>query len=334
MKVYYPLLICLTLLSLGCDGVANSINKKDDGIRYVTHHSIIPQKSSWKRAKFKQISYFGRYRSSSDFFHNYLGDPYGPIVGIWQVARHSGEKPDLNDCGKEPQYPDKPKNILRSSPEFGKLEDQWMFKRKAFYSCLEKNTKIEEQATNYSYYYARSTDNYVVVAPKRVEEHALYEINASFGPKIEVSTQGLRPEHISEKDQLYYADCRLLGLKNADKSCYRLPGEDSHLYYNIRSILKNPDKDEFASSYQSMPLITSVPAKWEEIKGIQITKAQYEWLEKRCIEYIFNCYMDETAPELTEGHKAYIKATEWKLDTNYDLRDKLAAEANSYRIHP
>ena len=327
------LLLGLSLLLLGCEGSnAKPFEKKDRWLRYKAHHSLVPQTSNWQAPMLKHISYFGRYRHSDDPFHNYGGDPYGPIVAVWQIARYLGEEPVLKECGKKPKISS---DLVWNTPEYKEATTFWKIEIENYYECHEKNTEIKEQATTYKHYYARSPNNYRVVAPKRVKTHASYEINASFGPKIKISPQGLRPEHLAIKEQLYYDDCRNLALANADKDCYRLPGKEQHFYYNIRSLLEQPSQSEKASSpYQDTPLIRDDPVKWEEIKGIEITPSQYAYLQKRCSKHVFDCHLDKDAPDLSPEQHAYIKATAWDLDNDFELRDALGEAANDYRVHP
>jgi len=292
-------------------------HQTDEWLLLYLHESIVPQKPNWDSADFKQLSYFARYRASADKFHRYGGDPIGPIVGIWQIKRYLGEKPQELVCGEEPKYPKNPPGIQISSLAFKKLEDQWSNKRDEFYICHQNNN---------------NSNNYAIVAQPRPANHASYQVHMSFGPLVGVATQALLPEQLEIKDQLYYADCRKLGLPHADKSCHRLTGEDSNLYYHIRSLLKNTQSSEESSSpYQDAPLINTIPVKWEEIKGIEISASQYEYLEKRC-QLVFECYLDDKAPELTDEQKAYIKATAWDMDTNFTLQDQLINRANDFRF--
>ncbi|MCF6191215.1 MAG: hypothetical protein L3J51_12115 [Cocleimonas sp.] len=131
------------------------------------------------------------------------------------------------------------------------------------------------------------------------------------------------------KDQLESEPCHQYG---KDTTCYRMQGEDSHLYYTVRSILKSGsgEKGKVSSPWKPRKFIEEESRTWQEIKGIEITKAQYDYMQTRC-DGVFSCYLDDKAPDLTAEQKEYIKATSWELDTNVDARNALIKKAKKYR---
>ena len=162
------------------------------------------------------------------------------------------------------------------------------------------------------------------------DNHALYDIHISFGPMGGIVERGLSKEEKAQKSQLYNEPCHRYG---KDDTCYRLPGEDSHLYYTVRSVLKtekNLDGKKASSAWKPTKFIREEPHTWQEIKGIEITQAQYDYMKTRC-KGVFSCYLDDKAPDLTTEQKEYIKATAWDIDTDESARNALIKKAEKYR---
>lgn len=302
---------------------------KDKFLWTKKHISFVEQTPIWKRSEDEVHAYFGLdYRNFNDSMQNYHGEPIGPIVGIWKTIQYSGGKPNFKDC-IEPKYPD---HLKINSPEFKKAEEEYTKLFAEYNKCyFEDNATIEEKSKTIKYYYARSTNNHKPILPPRVEEHALYEANLSFGPLGGVPFESLSKEHQKIKGQLNRWYC--LGSVNIQgiKDCYRLPGEESSIYYKVRSILKEPKTaDGMASApWQSPDFIHNSPQNWKEIKGIEINKAQYEYLyEKYKLSptkpVVFR--LDNDAPELNEEQKSYIKATTWDADSNDEAYKNLLKE--------
>jgi len=320
------LILGATLFLLACG--KSVLAKKGDHYIWLEAHSSYPNTPPyWKKNELAFKSYFGRYRYFGDHFNEYYGDPIGPISGIWSVTRYLGEEPEFKDCGKKPKISDK---LVIGTPEYKQEKSEWSKKYDSYYSCLDDNEAIKQTSKTITYYYARSTNNYLPILPPRPENHGVYEIHVSFGPMgwIEAS-KGLNEEQQANIDQLESETCHRHG---KDMTCYRLPGENSHLYYTVRSILKSGqgEEEKISSPWKRRKFIDDEVHQWQEIKGIEITKAQYDYMQTRC-NNSFSCYLDDKAPDLTDEQKAYIKATAWELDTNVDARDALIKKAKNYR---
>jgi len=293
------------------------------------HISFIELQPIWKNSEAEVHAYFGfDYRNFNDSFQEYHGDPLGPVVGIWKIAQYFGEKPNFKDCGEEPKRPDVPAHIGLSSPEYKKFVQKFNKIRDNYYDCRHGNELIKEKSKTIKYYYARSSNNYKPVIPPKVESHALYEAHMTFGPLGGIPLDKLSKAHQAIKDQLQRWYC-LGSVNNAgDKGCYRLPGEESSIYYKVRSILKEPETSEGTASapWKSPDFIHYHPQNWQEVKGVEINKAQYDYLYEKYKQsptkpIVFR--LDSNAPDLNEKQKAYIKATTWEADSNEQAYDNL-----------
>ena len=291
------------------------------------HISFIEQQPIWKNSEAEVYAYFGfDYRNFNDTFQEYHGDPLGPVAGIWEITQYFGNKPKFRECGKKPAW--NPNGYKSSSQEYIDSEKQWDIETKKRKECININNDLKEKSKTIKYYYARSTDNYKPVILPRVEDHALYEAHLSFGPLGGIPLDKLSKEHQVIKDQLQRWYC-LGSINNAgDKGCYRLPGEESSIYYKVRSLLKAPkNKDGMASApWESPDPIHYSPDNWQEVKGIEINKAQYDYLYEKYKQsptkpIVFR--LDNNAPDLNEKQKAYIKATTWEADSNEQAYDNL-----------
>ena len=331
------LVIATTLLLLAC-GKTVLAKKGDKHIWLNVHHNYFEDTLHWREYEIDTFRiYFGKYdlvkhqgsKYNRDIFNNWYGDPLGPIVAVWEVTRYLGEEPSFKECIK----PDDPIEIAKKyglgSPEYIKVEKSYKDSRKKYYHCIDDNEAIKQKSKTITYYYARSTNNYLPKLPKRPQNHALYDIQISFGPMGGIVERGLTEKEKANKDQLYSEPCHRYG---KDDTCYRLAGEDSHLYYTARSVLKKEQATDgkASSSWKQTKFIREEPHKWEEIEGIEITKAQYDYMQTRC-EGVFSCYLDDKAPELTDKQREYIKATAWDIDTDDKARDALIKKAEKYR---
>ena len=327
LKTFLIIGIALFLLACGKTVLA----KKGDKYIWLVAHSSYPKtQPHWKKYEIKHKTYFGKYTYFNDHFNDYYGDPLGPIVAVWKVTRYLGKEPSFKDCGKEPIYPSLPSNMSLSSPEFTKLTESYSHSRKKYYSCLDDNDAIEDKSKTITYYYARSKNNYLPILPPRPENHGVYEIHVSFGPMgwVEAS-KGLNKAQLAKIDQLESEPCHRHG---KDMTCYRLPGENSHLYYTVRSILKSGqgEQGKISSPWKRQKFIDDEVHPWEEIKGIEISQAQYEYMKTRC-NNSFSCYLDDKAPDLTTEQQEYIKVTAWDIDTDESARNALIKKAEKYR---
>ena len=323
LKILLILGAALFLLACGKTVLA----KKGDKYIWLEEHSSYPKtQPHWKKYELKHKTYFGQYTYFNDHFNDYYGDPLGPIVAIWEVTQYLGEEPKFKDCGKEPKISDK---VVIGTPEYKQEKSEWSKKYDSYYSCLDENESIKQKSKTITYYYARSTNNYLPILPPRPKNHGVYEINISFGPMGDIPLEGLSLEEKKRKDQLDGTPCHWRGV---DTTCYRLPGKDNHLYYTVRSMLKSDasEKGKVSATWKVAGQIRKISHQWQEIKGIEISKAQYDYMKTRC-EGIFSCYLDDKAPGLTEKQKDYIKATAWELDTNVEARNALIKKSDKYR---
>ena len=320
------LILGAALFLLACGKTV--LAKKGDKYIWLKAHSSYPNiQPYWKENKVDYKVYFGKYSHFNDLFNNHYGDPIGPVVAVWEVNRYLGEEPKFRDCGEKPIW--NPKKFKSNTSEYKNSEKQWDTANKERRKCIENNVNLKQKAKTITYYYARSTNNQLPVLPDRIENHALYEIHLSFGSMGKILARGLSKEEHAQKDKLYSEPCYRYGI---DDTCYRLSGEDSHLYYTVRSILKKgkTQKGKVSAAWEHAKNIEEEPHTWQEIKGIEITKAQYDTMKTRC-EGVFSCYLDDKAPDLTAEQKAYIKATEWDIDTDESARNALIKKTEKYR---
>lgn len=307
--------------------------KGDSDLLFDVHTSVLPQEPNWKEPELKQRIYFGKYLHSSDRVQKYFGDPLGAIVAIWKITHYLGEKPNFKNCGKEPKRPSVPAHISLSSPEYENFVQVFNKTRDSYYDCRHTNKAITEKTKKITYYYARSPQIHQPVLPPRVKNHSVYEVHVSYGPLSGVPLERLPEVLKAKKDQLtpWPWHCYWLNT-DRPKNCYRLPGNENNLFYKVRNILKEPPtKGGMSSSpWQEIEDIRLSPENWEEIKSIEISKAQYDYMQKRC-KYVFSCYLDDKAPDLTEEQKSYIKATAWDIDTDEKARNEFIKKADGYR---
>ena len=236
-------------------------------------------------------------------------------------------KPDFKDCGKKPKIPES----AFGTSSFDEAQKRNTIQRRKYYKCLEENTTIKEKSKAIKYYYARTPNNKQPNIPPREPNHAIYEVNLSFGPLGDVMESALSNEQKKIKGQLQQWTEII-----AEKSYtyYYLPGKESNLYYSVRSILKSPQAAEgFASSPWLSPdsLMTS-PQDWHEVTGIKITKAQYEYMFSHCEGTVFGCHLADGTPDLSAEQKAYIKTTTWDIDNDIEAREAYAEESDKYRV--
>ena len=321
------LILGVTLLLLAC-GKTVLAKKSDKYIWLKTHFSYPNKKPYWKKNELTHKTYFGKYTYFNDIFNDYYGDPLGPIVAIWSVTKYLGNEPAFKDCGKKPIW--NPNSYKSNTQAYKDSEKQWDIENKQRQNCIKLNNEIEEKSKTITYYYARSNNNYLPVLPKRPENHALYDIHISFGPMGGIVERGLTEKEKTNKNQLYSEPCHRYG---KDDTCYRLAGENSHLYYTIRSVLKTediPSNKKASAAWKPRKFIREEPHTWQEIKGIEITKAQYEYMQQRC-KGVFNCYLDDKAPELNTEQKSYIKAAAWDIDTDEEALKALIKKSKKYQ---
>lgn len=333
IKTLISLLAGLTAVACG----KSTSTQKDSALLFRAHASIVPIKPNWKEAEIKYLSYFGKYRHSADPVQNYYGDPLGPIVAIWKVTHFLGEKPDFIKC-IEPKVPHEIVEELGGfdSPEYKKAKKEYGKLYAKYNKCyFEDNRLLEEKTKKISYYYARTPKNHQPNIPPREPNHAIYEVNLSFGPLGGVIESGLMDEQKAIKDQLDQWGCRnAFDIPGKTKTCYRLPGKESNLYYSVRSILKNPEaaKGLASSPWQLPDFITDVPQDWHEVTGIEITKIQYEHMFNHCEGTVFGCHLADGTPDLNAKQKAYIKTTTWDVDNDIEAREAYAEESDKYRV--
>lgn len=338
------LVLVVAVLLLACGKTVLAKKKGDKVIWFDVHNDYLDNQPRWKDNEVEAFTiYFGKYYLShyyksggnfyKDIFNEWYGDPYGPIVAIWRVARYPGERPSFEDCGKEPKYPEPPENILLSSPEFTEMKKKHRELRKKYYDCHARNDDMVEKSKSFTYYHARSTNKHVPEMPGRSENHMLYDIHISLGP-----IGAIRPQDLSEADRANKEQLQAMPCVNGD-DCYRLAGKDSSLYYTARSIETNPPtKDGMASSPWKRPgLIRTAPHQWEEIEGIEISKAQYEYLQSRCDRYqegfegMIFCRLDDTVPNLTLSQQTYARATTWVMDNDEEALNAFVNKEHNYR---
>ncbi len=325
------LVLSITALIVACDKLP--LAKKGDKYLWLTGHANYPNGTpNWGQSEVKPTAYFGKYDGSGGLFQDYYGDPIGPIVAVWRVTTYPGVKPEFRDC--EAIKPTFQKNLKFNSPEYNEAMENHGRLYGEYNECRQERHKQRQEAKAYVYYYARSPGNYLPILPSRPESHALYDINVSFGPIGDVSLSGLNTEQQATRDQLSPKPCRR---RHRSKTCYRLPGADSSLYYMVRSI-HSATKDgsgKAASNWQHPEPIRVSPRQWYEIKGISISKEQYESLEERCKQSPFNCYLDTVDGErsglITATQQQYIKAVAWDIDTDEKAVDALIKKAKNYR---
>jgi len=308
------LLIISAIILLTACGKSLLAKKSDKSLRFKVHSSIAPQQPNWARAEIKKVCVFGQYPYNPDSFHRYRGDPQGSIVAAWEITHYLGNKPDFRDCVK----PDSPSEVAKrygfDSPVFKKAEREYDKLYAQYNKCyFEDNRMLEEKSKTLTYFYARSPQSHKLVIPEPEKRHAMYEANLNLGPLGGVPLDKL-PENLKAiKDQLIPSFCYGLYSSTEGKEwrdCYRLPGNESSIYYQIRSLLKSTDPSK---GMPTPDYIHNSPENWQEIKGITLTKEQFLYMKKRC-EKTARCFLDENAPDLTNEQKAYIKATTWDTD--------------------
>ncbi len=325
------LVLSITALIVACDKLP--LAKKGDKYLWLTSHVGYPDpEPSWHTGQLDYQAYFGKYQGFGDLFQDYYGDPIGPIVAVWRVTTYPGVKPEFRDC--EAIKPKSSVDIGRKygfdSPEAKHSLDNYGRLYGEYNDCGRANYAKRQEAKAYVYYYARSPNNYLPILPSRPESHALYDINVSFGPIGDVSFSGLNTEQQAIKDQLSPKPCRR---RPDSETCYRLTGADSSLYYMVRSIYSaaKDGSGKAASNWQHPESLRVSPQQWHEIKGISISKEQYESLEERCKQSPFNCYLDTVDGELTATQQQYIKTVAWDIDTDQKAVDALIKKAKNYR---
>jgi len=302
---------------------------KDTFLWTKKHVSFVEKQPIWKKSEAEVHAYFGfDYRNFNDSMQDYHGDPLGPIVGIWKTTQYIGRKPNFKDCGERPELPE---SVVWNTPEYDEAVKIRRKKYEARMKCIRENTAIKEKSKTIKYYYARSTNNHQPIIPTRTEEHALYEAHMTFGPLGGVPLEKLSKAHQAIKDKLERWYCRGNVNNEGRKDCYRLPGKESSIYYKVRSILKEPKAtDGMASApWQSPDFIHDSPNGWEEIKGIEISKAQYDYLYEKYKQsptkpIVFR--LDNNAPDLSKEQKSYIKATTWDADSDDEAYENLLKE--------
>ena len=325
------LIIIITALLIACYELP--FGEKGDKHLWLNGYSnYFDPEPSWGNSTVDATKYFGQYNGFGDLFQSYNGEPHGPIAAVWRVTTFPGEKPGLRDCEAI-----KPKSGVEIGKKYGYDSPELKFSRENYerlygeYSkCGRENYALKQEAKSYTYYYARSTDQYIPILPPRPTNHALYETSLSFSPMADVRLSGLTEELKAKKDQLEQHPC----MRFPDsETCYRLPGNDSSLYYAVRSILAKPKADNGAASsaWQVPDSVREVPLQWHEIKGITISKEQYEYLNERCKGSPFDCRLDSAMPNLTPEQKQYSKATEWDIDTDEKALAALIKKAKNYR---
>ena len=305
------------------------LGKSKDAFLWTKKHiSFVEQQPIWEKSEAEVHAYFGfDYRNFNDSMQDYHGDPLGPVVGIWKTVQFFGEKPAFRGCGKKPIIPDS----AFGTSEFKKAQKERNILRQKYKICIAHNNDTKEKSKTIKYYYARSLNNHKPIIPARAEDHALYEAHMTFGPLGGVPLEKLSQAHLAIKDQLKRWYSRGSVNNQGIKDCYRLPGEESSIYYKVRSILKDPESSEGMASapWKSPDFIHHSPQNWEEIKGIEINKAQYDYLYgkyKKSPTKPIVFRLDDKAPALNKAQKAYIKATAWDADSNEQAYDNLLKE--------
>jgi len=313
-KSFFSFLVGLLFSSCG----SSKASGKDTFLWTKKHISFVEKDTIWERSDSEVHAYFGMdYRNFNDSMQKYIGDPLGPIVGIWKINRYLGEKPKFKNCGEEPKIPES----AFGTSDFEKIQEQTNILENKYRDCRDNNFNLKDKFTLVNYYYARSTNNHKPIIPHRPEGHALYEANIAFGPLGGIPFEKLNDEHQKIKEQLERWYCFDLYDVSGEKECYRLPGNESSIYYKVRSILKQEETSEGMASapWQSPDYVHNSPYDWQEIKGIEITKEQYEYLYEKYKQspkkpIIFR--LDIDAPDLNDEQKSYIDTTRWDADTD------------------
>ncbi len=175
-------------------------------------------------------------------------------------------------------YPTKKGDYAYYGPPEGKLV--------AFWLTYTETENIED--TELHYYYAATPKGETNILPERPKNHWEYEIYAFFG-HLYLFEDGLDVENF-QGDGIHYTE-------PGRPDRFRI-GEVDSFYYFVQSRLPS-DTPSWTQNQE-----------WHEVKGIEITKEQFESLE--CSSEINNddCtpFLTENTPGLTPEQLAYVKA--------------------------
>ena len=286
----------------------------DDKYFWLTAHAFIPQnKDDWNLNKAVFKGYVGQYYGFGDIIQPYQGKPEGPLVMVWQIITHPAPKPQIEECLR-------PTDDLHI--DIHKERDKWDAAMAKHEACYKDRVAKKEASTKRKYFYARSLLDQIITLPAPAPGHSHYDMHISYGPLGDVPLEGLTQEQLLHKEKLTSSSCVRTPSEN---TCYRLPGHDTSVYYTVRSIRKaqaNPERGEVVSEWEVADDIRDQPHSWKAIHGIQINKAQYEYLRERCNRIKWwnkKCFLDEAAPDLNNDQLVYIRTHKRPEDEKNNL---------------
>lgn len=161
------------------------------------------------------------------------------------------------------------------------------FRWKAIYYDPVKGKKALDER-KYRYFYAESCEP--VEMPPRGNDHWLYEIHISLGPR-----------RVSVKEAIVDQDVQVIAYHGDYGRTEYQVGRIDTLYYFVRSRPRTWSRD--------WPLIKQAPYHFQAIKGIELTKAQYWTIACEQVGTA-NCdkRLEDDAPGLTSAQLAYLRA--------------------------
>jgi hypothetical protein len=169
----------------------------------------------------------------------------------------------------------------------GDPEGPIVFRWKAIYYDPVKGKKAVD-ADTHRYFYAESHD--AVKMPPRGDDHWLYEVHISFGPRRVWVREAVADENLKV---VPYSDER-------GKTDYQV-GEIDTLYHFARSRPRTWSAE--------WPRMEETPYRFKAIKGIELTEAQYMTIACEMVGTAkCNKRLEEDAPGLTPAQLAYLRA--------------------------
>ena len=247
----------------------------------------------------------------------FKGMPEGSIGSLWKITYIKGGPPDYDKlCGKEPKKPRRwTQEEWKQSGAKEKREKEWeeyIKKRRRYYSCVEKVQEDAEKRKRSRYFYARSTPDHKIVYQPKKEGHEYWEATIYNGRVSDLTVDALSEEQKKNIKKLRAHPCykydELYGVRQ--KECYDLPGKESSIYYVIRSIpvyRSGLTGDELIEQLSYRDILIAPPVEWTEIEGIEIDKAMYDYLKERCRIGEEFCTLDYYEGPMTQKQREYVK---------------------------